>query len=321
MVQPWGRALAIAGFLLCVQPALAAYPEKPVRIVVPVAAGGGADVMARLLAQRLSEKLGQQFFVENRPGAAGVIGSHYVIGSAPDGYTLLYTPRSLSHAVAVRKKPPYDVGKDFTPIIDVAMTPYALVVNKSVRAKTMQEFIAYAKANPTQLSYSSAGIGSASNLAAELFKNKAGIQMVHVPNKGMNPAIVDLIGGQVQAMFAGVPALQAEKDASRVTFLAMAESKRSALMPDLPTISEQGMPDFATNNWAGLLGPAGLDPAITKKLHDGIVAILSTDDMKKRVKVLGYDVVASTPEEFGRQMKADVVRWSEVVEKANIPRN
>jgi tripartite-type tricarboxylate transporter receptor subunit TctC len=201
------------------------------------------------------------------------------------------------------------------------MTPYALVVNKSVPAKTMQEFIAYAKANPTKLSYSSAGIGSASNLAAELFKNKAGIQMVHVPNKGMNPAIVDLIGGQVQAMFAGVPALQAEKDASRVTFLAMAESKRSALMPDLPTIAEQGIPDFATNNWAGLLGPAGLDPAITKKLHDEIVAILSTDDMKKRVKVLGYDVVASTPEEFGQQMKADVARWSEVVEKANIPRN
>src|SRR5262249_7727770 len=156
--------------------------------------------------------------------------------------------------------------------------------------------------NPTKLSYSSAGIGSASHLAAELFKNKAGIEMTHVPNKGMNPAIVDLLGGQVQAMFAGVPALNAEQGTKSITFLGMAESKRSALMPDLPTIAEQGIPDFATNNWAGLLGPAGLDSAITKTLHDSIIEILKTEDMKERIKTLGYDLIASTPDEFGQQM-------------------
>jgi tripartite-type tricarboxylate transporter receptor subunit TctC len=289
--------------------------------VVPVAAGGGVDVMARLLAQKLSEKFGQQFYVENKPGAAGIIGSKFVIGSNPDGYTLLYTPSSLSLAVAVRKQAPYDVAKDFTPIISVAITPYALVVNKSVPAKNVKEFIAYAKANPTKLSYSSAGIGSASHLAAELFKSKAGIEMTHVPNKGMNPAIVDLLGGQVQAMFAGVPALNAEQGTKSITFLGMAESKRSALMPELPTIAEQGIPGFATNNWAGLLGPAGLDPTIIKTLHDSIIEILNTEDMKARIKTLGYDLIASTPEEFGQQMTDDVARWSEVVEKAHIPRN
>jgi tripartite-type tricarboxylate transporter receptor subunit TctC len=301
-------------------PAQAEYPEKPVKVIVPVAAGGGVDVMARLLSQKLSERWGQQFFVENRAGAAGVIGSKAVINSAADGYTLLYTPSSLSLTVAVDKVPPYDVGKDFTPIINVAISPYALAVHSSVPAKTVQEFIAYAKAHPTSLSYSSAGIGSASHLAAELFKSMAGIEMVHVPNKGMNPALVDLMGGQVQAMFTSVPAMLTERS-DRIRPLAMGEKKRSALMPDLPTLAETGMPEFEVGNWAGLLGPAKLDPAIVKKLHDEIVNILHTPEMQERIKTLGFDLIASTPEEFGVQLRKDVVRWTEVVKTANIPQN
>jgi len=300
--------------------ARAEYPERAVRIVVPVAAGGGVDVMARLIAQQLGERFGQQFVVENRPGAAGVIGSKTVIAAPADGYTLLYTPSSLALAVAVNKVAPYDVGKDLSPIVNVAVSPYALVVNASVPATTVAQLIAYAKANPGALSYSSAGVGSASHLAAELFKSMAGIEMVHVPNKGMNPALVDLLGGQVQVLFGSVPALLIEKS-DRVRPIAMAEAKRSALMPDLPTIAESGLPGFEVGNWAGLLGPAGLDPRVVDRLHGEIIRILATADMKERIKTLGYDMIASTPDEFGAQMKHDVTRWSEVVRRANIPLN
>ncbi|HEY4405979.1 MAG TPA: tripartite tricarboxylate transporter substrate binding protein, partial [Xanthobacteraceae bacterium] len=312
--------LPLTASLLAPLAARAEYPERPVRIVVPVAAGGGVDVMARLLAQRLSDRLGQQFIVENRAGAAGVIGTKSVIRTPADGYTLLYTPSSLSLTVAVSKTAPYDVDKDLTPIVNVAVSPYALAVNSALPAKTVGEFIAYAKANPGKLSYASAGIGSASHLAAELFKSMAGIEMVHVPNKGMSPALVDVMGGQVQAMFASVPALLTEQS-DHVRPIAMAEKKRSALMPALPTISESGLPGFEVANWAGLLGPAGLDPTIVKKLHAEIIGILDTADMKDRIKKLGYDVLASPPEEFGAQIRNDVVRWSEVVKKADIPLN
>src|ERR671912_1855196 len=173
-------------------PAKADYPDRAVRIIVPVAAGGGVDVMARMLAQKLAERWGQQFIVENRAGAAGIIGTKAVIGSPPDGYTLLYTPSSLSLTVAVNKTAPYDVAKDLTPIVNVAVSPYALVVHPSVPANNLEEFIAYSKSNPDKVNYSSAGVGSASHLAGELLKTMAGIQMTHVPNKGMNPALIDL---------------------------------------------------------------------------------------------------------------------------------
>jgi tripartite-type tricarboxylate transporter receptor subunit TctC len=310
---------ALSTLLLAPVAARAEYPERPVRIVVPVAAGGGVDVMARLVAQKLSERLHQSFFVENRPGAAGVIGSKFVIGAKPDGETLLYTPSSLSLVVAIDKVAPYDVGKDFSPIINVAISPYALVVNPSVPAQDLKELIAYAKANPGKLSYSSAGVGSASHLAGELLKSEAGIEMVHVPNKGMSPALLDVISGNVQLMFASVPGMMHEK--TRVRPVAMAELKRSALLPDLPTMDEQGLKGFAVANWAGLLGPARLDPAIVRKLHNEVIAILALDDMKERIKTLGFDVIASTPDEFGAQMRQDVTRWGAVVEKAGIQKN
>src|SRR5215510_2500696 len=322
MIRKWALTALISALVLAMGTfaARAEYPDKPVKIVVPVAAGGGVDVMARLLAQKLGERWGQQFVVENRAGAAGVIGSKAVISSPPDGYTLLYTPSSLSLAVAVHKTAPYDVARDFTPISNVAVSPYALLVHASVPASDLRSLIAHAKANPDKLSYSSAGVGSASHLAAELFKNVAGIEMIHVPNKGMNPALVDLMGGQVQVLFGSVPALLTEKS-ERVRPIAMAERKRSALMPDLATMDELGLKNFEVGNWAGLLGPAGLDPAIVKKLNAEILSILDLPDMKDRIKTLGYDMIASTPEEFGAQMRGDVARWSEVVRRANIPMN
>jgi tripartite-type tricarboxylate transporter receptor subunit TctC len=299
------RVSAVLASVLALAPVGAAsadYPDKPVRVVVPVAAGGGVDVMARLLAQKLSERLGQQFVVENRAGAAGVIGTKAVIASPADGTTLLYTPSSLS------------------PIVNVAVSPYALVEHPSLPARDLKEFIAYAKANPGKLSYSSAGVGSASHLAGELLKTMAGIEMVHVPNKGMNPALIDLMGGQVQALFASVPGMLSERS-ERLRPIAMAESKRSALLPDLPTMDEQGLKGFEVGNWAGLLAPAGLDPAIVRKLHGEIIDILASADVKERIKTLGYDVIASTPAEFSAQVKNDVERWSEVVKRANVPMN
>ena len=312
--------LALILALASVDSANADYPDRPVRVVVPVAAGGGVDVMARLLAQKLSERLGQQFVIENRAGAAGVIGTKSVIASPADGTTLLYTPSSLSLTVAVHKTPPYDVAKDLTPIINVAVSPYALVVHPSLPVRDLKEFIAYAKANPGRLSDSSAGVGSASHLAGELLKTMAGIDMVHVPNKGMNPALIDLMGGQVQVLFASVPGMLSERS-ERLRPIAMAERKRSALLPDLPTIDEQGLKGFEVGNWAGLLAPAGLDPAIVKKLHSEIMSILATADVKDRIRTLGYDEIGSTPEDFAAQVKNDVERWSEVVKRANVPMN
>jgi tripartite-type tricarboxylate transporter receptor subunit TctC len=311
------RKLTLMGLILAAGTlaAKAEYPDKPVKIVVPVAAGGGVDVMARLLAQKLGERLNQQFVVENRAGAAGVIGSKAVIASPADGLTLLYTPSSLSLSVVVNKTPPYDLAKDFTPIVNVAISPYALVVHPSVPAKTLNEFIGYAKANPGKLSFGSAGVGSASHLAGELLKVKAGFDMVHVPNKGMNPAIIDLMGGQVQVLFASVPGMMSEKS-ELIRPIAMAELKRSALLPDMPTMDESGLPGFAVGNWAGLLGPAGLDPAIVRKLNSEILAILATPDMKERVKTLGFDLIASTPEQFGKQLQEDVERWGPVAKAA-----
>ena len=313
------RKLALMGLILLagLTAARAEYPDRPVKIVVPVGAGGGVDVMARLLAQQLGDRLHQTFVVENHPGAAGIIGSKVVIAAPPDGYTLLYTPSSLSLAVVVHKEPPYDVTKDFTPIINVAISPYALIVNPSLPVHSLKEFIAYAKANPGKLSYSSPGVGSASHLAAELLKLKAGIEMVHVPNKGMHQALLDLMGGQVQVMFASVPSFAKQKP-DKLRPIAMAELKRSALLPDLPTMNESGLPGFAVANWAGLLGPAGLDPKIVNKLHDEIVAILATPDMKERAKQLGYDMIESSPQQFAEDLKSDIARWGPVAKRAGI---
>jgi tripartite-type tricarboxylate transporter receptor subunit TctC len=312
------RKLSLIGlmFLAGLSAANAQYPDKPVKIVVPVAAGGGVDVMARLLALKLTERLNQQFVVENRPGAAGVIGSRAVIASPADGTTLLYTPSSLSLSVVVNKTPPYDLARDFTPIINVAISPYALVVNPSVPAKDLKEFVAYAKANPGKIAYGSAGVGSASHLAGELLKAKIGFDMVHVPNKGMNPALIDLMGGQVQVLFASVPGMMSEKS-ERIRPVAMAEMKRSALLPDMATMDETGLPGFAVGNWAGLLGPPGLDPKIVAKLNGEIIAILGIADVKERVKTLGFDVIASTPEQFAKQLQEDVERWGPVAKAAS----
>jgi tripartite-type tricarboxylate transporter receptor subunit TctC len=321
-IMPRASAL-VAGLLLLAGafPAQAQYPERMVRIVVPVAAGGGVDVVARILGQKLSERLGQQFVVENRPGAAGAIGTKEVARAPADGYTLLYTPSSLVITTIVNKNAGYDAVKDLSPIINVAISPYALLLHPSVPATTVQEFITYGKANPDKLNYSSAGVGSASHLAGELFQNMAGVKMQHVPNKGMNPALMDLLGGNVQVLVGSVPTAASDEKAGRVRAVAVAEKRRSTLMPQLPTIDESGLAGFEVANWHGLLGPAGMDPRVVKKLYDEVIAILDTADVKQRFQTLGFDRVAQSPAEFTAQLKSDLERWGDVVRRANVPVN
>ena len=313
--------LALILALASVGSANADYPDRPVRVVVPVAAGGGVDVMARLLAQKLSERLGQQFVVENRAGAAGVIGVKAVIASPADGTTLLYTPSSLSLTVAVHKTPPYDVAKDLTPIINVAVSPYALVVHPSLPVRESQRVHRLCQGQSGKLSYSSAGVGSASHLAGELLKTMAGIDMVHVPNKGMNPALIDLMGGQVQVLFASVPGMLSERS-ERLRPIAMAEQKALGAAAGPADHGRAGPEGFEVGNWAGLLAPGG--PRSRDREEAPWRDHEHSCDRRREGRASRRS--ATTRSRARRrssraQVKNDVERWSEVVKRANVPMN
>jgi tripartite-type tricarboxylate transporter receptor subunit TctC len=301
--------------------AQAPYPDRVVRIIVPLAAGGGADILARLIADKLGGELGQQFIVENRAGGGTIIGTRAVASAPPDGYTLLVGQSSLAMTPGLNKSLPYDVMRDLTPIVSIAIGPNALMVHPKVPATTVSEFIAFAKASRDGVIFSSAGVGTPSHLAAELFRSLTGISYVHVPHKGMSPAILDLIAGNVQASFAGLPAAMAEARAGHVRLLGVAEKKRSALSPDVPTVAEAGLPEFDVGNWTGLLAPAGIDRAIVDKLNRTVIRILDTPAMASRLATLGFDRVDGTPEEFSARLARDLARWSEVIQRAGITVN
>ena len=311
--------LLLAAFLVAPAAVRAeTYPSHPVRIVVPTAPAGGADLIARLVAQKLGERMGQAFFIDNRPGAGGMIGARGVAVADPDGYTLLLAPSSLAILAAVKKKLPYDVLHDFAPISILADTPYALIVNPSLPVHSVKELVAYAKANPGKVNFGSAGYGSASQLGGELFKKMAGIDMLHVPNKGMGPAMLDVISGQVSVLFAGLPAsLAAEKD-GKLRLLAVAGTNRSALLPDRPTVAEAGLPGFAISNWIGLLAPTKTDPALVARLQAEVTAILDEPEMKKKLIASGFEPIGSTSSAFSTQLNEDVTKWHEIAEKAGI---
>jgi tripartite-type tricarboxylate transporter receptor subunit TctC len=308
-------------FWLASLPAQAEYPERVVRIIVPLAAGGGGDIISRLIAERLSEYLGQQFIVENRPGGGTIIGTKTVVNAAPDGYTLLMAQSSLAITTALNKNLGYDVTTDLTPIVNAVVGPNALMVTPKVPATTIQEFIAFAKAQPDGVTFTSAGTGTPSHLGAEMFRNMTGIKYVHVPGRGMNPAIFDVVAGNVQAVFAGLPAAIAEARAGRVRLLAVSEKKRASLAPDVPTIAEAGLPGFDLNNWTGLLGPAGLNRAIVEKLNQAVIRALAEPAMRARLEKIGFDIVDGSPEEFAAQIKHDVRRWGDLVRRTGIQPN
>lgn len=299
--------------------AQAPYPSRPVRIIVPFPPGGPADVLARLVGDRLAQVLGKPFVVENKAGAGGNIGMEQGARAAPDGYTLTLAPvGNLTVAPALYEKLPYDPVKDFAPITVLASVPNVLIVHPSVPARTVAELVALAKAKPGSLNYASPGNGSIPHLAGELFKRMAGVDIVHVPFNGVAPATNAVLSGEVQMFFAQSSSALAQWRAGKVVALGVATPERIAAAPDLPTVAEQGFPDFAATSWYALVAPAGTPPPVIERLHAEIVRVLRESDVRQKIESLGADPVGNTPAEFAAMQRAETVRWTRVAKDANI---
>jgi tripartite-type tricarboxylate transporter receptor subunit TctC len=296
-----------------------AYPNRPIRMIVPFPPGGTADILGRAIGQKLAENVGQQVIVENRAGANGNIGAQIVAKSPPDGYTLLMSPQStLTNNPSLYSGLPFDTLKDFAPITLVAETPHFIVVHPSVPAKTVSDLIALAKAKPGYLTFASAGSGSSLHLSGELFKSMSGIDIVHIPYKGAAPAVTDLLGGQVSMMFDTGPSALPHVRSGKTRALAVTTAKRSRLMPDLPTVVESGLPGYDVTTWFGLVAPSGTPREIVTKLNTEVVRILQTPEVKERLETQAADPVGNTPEEFAAIIKADIAKWGEVIKLAGV---
>jgi len=314
--------LAAAGLsaLFLASPAVTAadvYPSKSIRFVVPYPPGGASDVTARLIGQKLSEQWGQQVVVENRPGANGNIAADVVAKAAPDGYTMLMGnvgPNAISSSLYPML--PYDVVKSFAPVTLTTTVPIVLLVNPGLPVKNVAELVAYAKANPNKINFASAGNGSSNHLTGELFKSAAAIDIVHVPYKGDGQAITDLMGGQVSMMFTTVVAAMPHVTSGKVRAIAVASPKRTPAMPDLPTIDESGFRGFSSSSWGGILFPAGTPAPIVAKMHEGVVGVLAMPDMKNKLQAMGAEVVGNSPEEFGRYIQSETIKWGKVVKSS-----
>ena len=296
-----------------------AYPVKPIRLVVPFVPGGSTDLIARLMGQKLDEVLGQQVVVENRAGAGGNIGVEYVAKSPPDGYTLIFGHvGTFGFGPSLYQKLPYDPVKDFAPIVLFAMVPNMLVVHPALPAKSVRDLIALAKAHPGQLNYGSSGNGSASHLATEYFKLLTKTSITAIPYKGTGPLVTDLIAGQTSLTITGVPPLYPFVQAGRLRGLAVGSVKRLALLPELPTIAEAGVPGYESSTWFGPLAPAKTPREIIVRLNTELMKILQRPDVKARFAAEGIEALGSTPEEFGAYIKAEIERWGRVIKAAGV---
>ncbi len=308
-------SIAVLSLLaLTVQSAAQTYPERVVRIINPYPPGGSVDVMARILAQKLSDDLGHQFIVENRAGGGGNTGSEFVAKADPDGYTLLFTaPGPLTVNQTLYSKLPFDPAKDFAPIALFATAPIVLIVNPAVPAHSVQELIALAKKEPGKINFASAGNGTTNHLSGELFKSMAKIDIVHGPYRGAGPAMNDLIGGHVQMFFDLMPVVLPQIAAGKVRALANAGAKRPAAMPDLPTVAEQGLPGFDASSWYGLVAPANTPEPVLAKLREEVAKALKTPAMAARIRELGSEPGTAFGKDFGAFMAAETKKWAEVI--------
>jgi tripartite-type tricarboxylate transporter receptor subunit TctC len=293
------------------------YPAKPVRIVVPFAPGGGSDFTGRLVAQKLTERLGTPFIVENRPGAGGNLGAETVVKSPPDGYTLLVVSGSYTVNPSVYKLS-FDPINDISPIIQVSGGPYVVAVHPSVPANTLAELVELAKKQPNKLAYGSSGNGSVMHVSTQYFLDSAKIKVLHVPYKGTGPALQDTIGGNVQLVFGAVPTTLPHVKTGRLRALAVTTAKRIAAAPDLPTVAESGYPDYEVTNWHGLVGPKSLPTDIVERLNREVNEILKSEEMKKQLAADGLEPAGGSPGRFAEILKKEAVRWSRVVQQAGI---
>jgi tripartite-type tricarboxylate transporter receptor subunit TctC len=312
-------ALTIATFCMFTATVRAQdWPQRPVTLIVPFAAGGNTDGIARITAQRLTETLGGQFVVENRPGAGGALAAETVAKAAPDGYTLLIAALPVMAIVPAVNKVRYDAQKNFTPISNIATNPFVLVVNKDIPVKTLKEFIDYVKTRNGQLTYGSAGIGSLNHLSMALFLKKAGIEMVHAPYKGNAPALSDVVAGHIPAMFSNFSDALPQAAAGSVRMLALSSEQRSPLAKDLPTVAESGFPDFNILTWNGLMGPADTPKPIVDKIAAVIAAAVNDPKFSARLSEFGVDPLGSSPEEYKAMLAKDVATWAEAVNIAGV---
>jgi len=295
------------------------YPAKPVRIMVGYAAGGSVDIVGRIFAQKLSEYFGQQFVVDNRPGAASNVAADLVAKSAPDGYTLLVSSSgSLGTNMAIYSKMPYDPLKDLAPIALLLHQGNVLIVNPSVPARSVKELIALAKSRKGQLNYGSGGSGSSQHMASELFQNVTGVQIVHVPYKGGAPAIADLVGGQIDLIFAPMPEALPYVRSSRVRALGVTTSKRSIMLPDVPTVAEAGVAGYEFDGWMGIAGPAGMPRDLVMRVNTEVNKALSAPDVKTRLQDLGVELAGGTPEQLGSYMREQSAKMIKLARDAGI---
>ena len=313
-------AALVAGASLLATPAIAQpYPSKPIRMIVPFAPGGPNDILARIVGQKWTEQWGHPVIIDNRGGAGGTIGVEYGSKAPADGYTVIMGSASnLAIAVGMYAKLAYDPAHDLAPVTNVAIVPYALVINPGVPAKNVQELIAIAKTKKGLLSYGTSGTGAISHLAAELLKALSGADMVHVPYKGTAPAVTDVVSGQIDMMLADYGAVSPFVKAKRLRLLAVAGSKRSAAVPEVPTIAEAGVKGYAVDVWFGLVAPAGVPKDIVMKLNGATVTALKQPDVKQRFSELGYEPIGDTPEQFGATIKHDIEKFVRVIKSAGI---
>jgi tripartite-type tricarboxylate transporter receptor subunit TctC len=294
------------------------YPNRPIRYIVPVVAGGGSDLVGRTVTERWSKLLGQPIVVDNQGGGGGVIACQNTAKSAADGYTLMQGYVATHGTSPATRKLPYDPIADFTPIGMIGATPNVLVVNPSVPANTVQEFVAYVRKNPGKLNYGSAGAGSLTHLTMELFKQQIGGFLVHIPYRGIAPAFTDLIGGQTQAMFPGLAAALPHIRAGRVRPLAVTGTVRHPLVKELPTLIEAGFPGFDAQQWYGVVGPAGIAAPIVKQLNGTLGEVLRAPDMREKLAVEAIEPMPQTPEQFGQYIRDDIARWTAIARERDI---
>lgn len=311
-------AAATACFAVHAQAGAPVTFTKPITLVIPFAPGGSTDPVGRLIAPLLSKELGQSVVVENKPGAAGALGTVSVARAAPDGHTILLNTGVVAVHPSTQKNPGYDVRTDLIPVTQLVAGPYTLAVNPNVPARNVNELIAYGKSNPGNLFYGTAGQGSSLHLLTELFNDATGLKMTHVPYKGNGPVVTALIGGEIQVAFDTIPGSKAMRDAGKVRVLAITSAQRNKLLPDVPTLAEMGLKGFEAQTWAGIFLPKGTRPEIVQRYHAALTNVLKDEELRAKFADIGYEVIGNTPTQFRKQIDTELNTWSQVSKSAKI---